>query len=428
MGDDFNLGTSQAHPWKTLAKVNNFTFHPGDKIFFKGGATFDGGLSFDANDFGTSINPITIGSYGTGRATINAGNNYGVYAHNAGGYRISGLNFLGTGRFKNTGDGISFYNDLAGNLKLAYVHIDNVDVSGFGKNGIAIGGWNKQSGYRDVQITNTLAHGNGIGGILTYAEAPNANQNVYVGYSQVYSNSGISGDPNPTESGITLGSVNNATVEHSVADNNGWLNDSNSGPVGIWTYDSNKVTIQYNESYSNQTAGRADGDGFDLDQNVSNSVMQYNYSHDNDGAGYLLAHAPDNQNHTSNVVRYNTSRNDGRKNSNAGIAIWGRVRNAEIYNNTIFVSPASVGTPRAVWMYNSGIPDRDVSSLDVHNNIFRTIGKVRLIEVSTDQLDGATGLRFQDNDYDSTSGTFQVIWDNKSYSNIDAWRTATGKE
>jgi len=254
-GNDFNSGTSPAYPWKTLSKVNDFTFHPGDKILFKGGATFDGRLSFDAKDFGTSINPITISSYGTNRATINAGNSFGLYAHNTSGYRISGLNFLGTGRARNTGDGISFYNDLAGNLKLGYVQIDNVDVSGFGKNGIAIGGWNKQSGYRNVRITNTLAHDNGIGGILTYAEAPNANQSVYVGYSKVYSNSGISGDPNPTGSGIVLGSVNNGTIERSVAYKNGWLNDSRSGPVGIWAYDSNNVTIQYNESYNNRTGG-----------------------------------------------------------------------------------------------------------------------------------------------------------------------------
>jgi len=156
--------------------------------------------------------------------------------------------------------------------------------------------------------------------------------------------------------------------------------------------------------------------------------MQYNYSHGNDGAGYLLAHAPDNQNHTNNIIRYNISHNDGRKNGNAGLVLWGSIRNAEIYNNIISVSPASVGNPRAVWIYNLGIPDRDVSNLDIHNNIFRTIGGVRLIEVSTDQLDGATGLRFQGNDYDSTRGSFQVVWGNKSYSSIDAWRTATGKE
>ena len=47
---------------------------------------------------------------------------------------------------------------------------------------------------------------------------------------------------------------------------------------------------------------------------MKNSVMQYNYSHDNDGAGYLLAQFTYAREFTNNIVRYNISENDGRKN------------------------------------------------------------------------------------------------------------------
>ena len=58
--------------------------------------------------------------------------------------------------------------------------------------------------------------------------------------------------------------------------------------VGIWTYASNRVTIRSSESYGNRTGGHADGGGFDLDGGVTNSVIEYCYSHDNDGPGFLV--------------------------------------------------------------------------------------------------------------------------------------------
>ena len=86
-------------------------------------------------------------------------------------------------------------------------------------------------------------------------------------------------------SGIILGNVDGGTIEWSRAYDNGRL--GNAG-VGIWTHDSTRILIQYNESFDNHTSGDADGGGFDLDGGVTHSIMQHNYSHDNDGAGYGL--------------------------------------------------------------------------------------------------------------------------------------------
>ncbi len=55
------------------------------------------------------------------------------------------------------------------------------------------------------------------------------------------------------------------------------------------------------------------GAGFDFDGGCTNSTLQYNYSHDNYGAGYLLAQF-DNAPLMKNItIRYNISENDGRK-------------------------------------------------------------------------------------------------------------------
>ena len=42
---------------------------------------------------------------------------------------------------------------------------------------------------------------------------------------------------------------------------NGWRNDFPSGPIGIWTWDSNRVVIEHNEAWGNRS-GTRDGGGF----------------------------------------------------------------------------------------------------------------------------------------------------------------------
>ncbi len=67
-GNDSNNGLSDANAWKTINKVNTITFNPWDKILFKGGNTFIGTIIVKSS--GTASNPITYGSYGTGKAII----------------------------------------------------------------------------------------------------------------------------------------------------------------------------------------------------------------------------------------------------------------------------------------------------------------------------------------------------------------------
>ena len=57
-------------------------------------------------------------------------------------------------------------------------------------------------------------------------------------------------------SGFTVGDTDGGVIEYSVAYNNGWLNTNDAGPVGIWAYNVNRSTIQYNEAYGNRTARR----------------------------------------------------------------------------------------------------------------------------------------------------------------------------
>ena len=67
-GLDTNTGTDTAHPWKTIAKVNESSFRPDDRVLFLRGNTWREQLTVPSA--GTSGHPITFGAYGMGDKPI----------------------------------------------------------------------------------------------------------------------------------------------------------------------------------------------------------------------------------------------------------------------------------------------------------------------------------------------------------------------
>ncbi len=432
-GHDISGNGSLANPWASISKLNSLTLNAGDTVRLKGGDTFSGNIYLDPLDTGTNasgalVSPISLTSYAAGRATISASNSFGLYAYNNGGINISNLNFVGSGvaangTTTNTSDGIAFYTDKAGGIKQNHIYIDNVEVSGFGGKGISIGGFNGTTAYNDVRVADTSTHDNLKAGLITYAQNWGANTNVTVSGVAAWNNFGDPASAGNTGSGIVLGNVNGATIERSVAHNNGQNNNPTEGPVGIWTYDSNNVSIQFNESYANRT-NNGDGGGFDLDQNVTNSVMQYNYSHDNAGAGYLLYDGDGTTRFNSgNVVRYNISQNDGRRGDTAvgGINIGGNVKNLDVYQNTIFITKTSSGAiVPAINIAKYGAATSP-TAIRILNNIFYTDNGGRLV-LKNSNVTGV--ITFLNNDYYSADGAFNVSWNGTTYTTLAAWLAA----
>jgi hypothetical protein len=256
----------------------------------------------------------------------------------------------------------------------------------------------------------------------------NSNKDVYVGRTTAFDNKGVSGVDRNTGSGIVLGNVDGGTIERSVAHHNGGLNGYTHGPVGIWTYDSTGVTIQFNESYANTTGNGFDGGGFNIDQNTTYSTLQYNYSHDNAGAGLLLAQRWDTGAHHHNTVRYNVSINDARKGEGGALQVWGEVRDAELYHNTVVVPPAASGPIWGARISNTSRETSDVQRVHLRNNVFTTSGGVGLVEVTSAQLAGSSDLKFQGNDWYAGGGTPRFVWGGSSYTSLSGWRTGTGQE
>ena len=402
-GSDANPGTAEA-PWATTARVNSTDLEPGDQVLFQAGATFAGRLVFTAEDTGTAALPVTVRSYGGGRATIAAGAGDGLSATNVAGFVVQDLALAGAGAASNAGSGVRFDNNLPGNVKLPHVRVHRVDASGFGRYGITVGGSNGKSGFADVRITYSDAHANGLGGIeshgvySTSVAAGYANKDIYVGHCRAFDNPGVPGHSSHSGNGIVLSDCDGGVIERSQAYNNGALNTHVGGPVGIWVWDVNGFVIQHNESHHNRTNSTADGGGFDLDGGVTHSVMQYNYSHDNDGAGYGVFQFKDARPFHHNVVRYNISANDGRRNHYAGIQIWNGgsgVTETDIYNNTVYVAAASGATPRGLFIQTG------TTNVRIRNNIFQVAPGLRAAEVLAKQ----NNLLMQGNSYYAGGGS-----------------------
>jgi hypothetical protein len=381
-GDDRNEGTAIDRAWTSITRLNHAMLRPGDRIFFEAGGRYAGPLLLTSEDRGTETDPITITSYGDGRAYIDAGDGAGVFAHNTAGIVLSHLAIIGSGHPRNTSDGVLFLNDLSGDLLLGGITLDQVEVSGFGKNGVTIGGWNGRSGFQNVRITHSAIHDNSLNGLVTYAQQPQVHKDVYVAEVESYRNTGLPMITPHSGSGILLGNVDGGTVEWSRAYDNG--RQGNAG-VGIWTHDSTRILIQHNESYDNHTSGDADGGGFDLDGGVTDSIMQHNYSHDNDGAGYGLFEYADAPPWFGNIVRHNLSVDDGQKNNSAGIRIWNGGTNlladAKVHGNVVVVGKSQDGIPSALAFAS---PSHRFS---IYENAFLVRGDANTVSVAADQFD-----------------------------------------
>ncbi len=180
-----------------------------------------------------------------------------------------------------------------------------------------------------------------------------------------------------------------------------------------------------------QNGKSSDGGGYDLDGATSDSIVQYNYSHDNDGAGVLLAQFPaaaKSGAFKNNIVRYNISVRDAQRGEYGGITVWGGspqdyIGRCDIYNNSVFVGPATRGGKPC------GVEFIDANQKDVsfYNNIFYTTEGLPLIQMPGRGDNGS--VIFKNNAYFTEGGGFRVQWDDRRFSSMDAWAgTGRGKQ
>src|SRR5262249_3491499 len=301
---------------------------------------------------GSASNPIVVQSYGTGRATwtSNCTGNFssvldiagvsGVTVQNlklVGGNPAAGIGIL----IEGPGDTITVQNtEITGSAGPDGDASAEIMVVGLGSHGAS--GCNP---LNHITIVNNVLHGatptspdrNGIYG---FGCGPNISNVVYSN-NHIYNLGGI----NPTNgalspNGIAFNGVQTGLAEHNLVHDIGANNNTCGGTTGIIAFRADAITIRFNEVYNvinvNRTAG-CDWVGFDLDGEVTNSIVEYNYGHDNGGACLLNVF-----NTGPNILRYNVCENNDLVNGSRGqIAIGPSL--VQVYGNTVYAPPANNG-------------------------------------------------------------------------------------
>jgi hypothetical protein len=402
-GSDKYSGTIKK-PLQTISEVNKRHQQKPRNIYFAGGHVFEGTLVL--NDIqGTDSIPIIIGSYGVGNAVINGGNKEAIHVENCKNIHVENLDLKGSGRKEgNTTNGLQLINS-------SDCSVENIYAEGFQKSGVDL------YNCKDVKIFKVVAFGNGFCGINVMGSDQKLSGKILIKDCKAENNPG---DPtmldNHSGNGILVGVSDSVVIDHCTATNNGWdMPREGNGPVGIWTWQSNHITIQYCISYRNKTSkGGKDGGGFDLDGGVTNSLIQYCLSYENQGAGYGLFQYPGASDWSNNTVRYCVSINDAHSTEGAGsFFIWNgsnesrQLSNCYIYNNVTYSSSAPV-----ISFENSS----DHENFYFCNNIF--LGSGQLISGIN------KGSKFMGNVWWSSGGSIKFM----KYDSLIAWAKATGQE
>jgi len=338
-GDDTNPGTSPDKAWKTLARAGEETFKPGSRLLLLRGGTWNEGLKLRGR--APADNLITLGAYGDGpRPRINGGRDHAIAADEPiSGWRITGLELTSTNDLnptrKITGGTCGLF--LLQEEPCAGLTIDDCLIHHTSGPGIFLQATGPvKAVFTDTLVEHCEIHDASCG--IQFWAHPNYGTDFFAGFriAHVLVHD-IGGD------GIVPFCGKDGVIEHCTAYRTGQgVAPEDHSPVGIWYAWARNCLIQHCHAYDNRTGGRgADGGGFDLDGGCIDCVLQYNYSHDNEGAGYLIcSFDPENWPCSGCVCRYNVSVNDGLQNDYASIHFWQNV-DCRIYNNTCITRSAS---------------------------------------------------------------------------------------
>lgn len=161
-----------------------------------------------------------------------------------------------------------------------------------------------------------------------------------------------------------------------------------------------------------------DGDGFDLDVGVTDSVIQYCYAHDNFGAGFLLSQEGPIA-WRNNVLRYNVSENDGGGGRMGAITYYSAdgalgLRDSLVYGNTVYTQAGPALNITSA---------QNAAGHKVFNNIFMT-GKDQRLVWDWSGSARAGILQITGNLYFASGGKV----DFQGHPSLEAWRAAQGQE
>lgn len=448
-GNNSNNGTSTSTPWQTIAKVNtgpSGLFQGGNCINFNGGQTFTGNLTLaSGGNVGTitPANPIVVQSYGTGRATLQATTGGG---DEDAAVRITDINsFTFRNLIVRPGSSPPRWcvdiNGASGGV------VTGIDVGGCTALTLAVGHYSVDILIRSsnaVTVSNNTV--SGIAGVTSKDDTGINADGMSAAYTiigntilNIGGRTGADGGANGTSgNGITTNNNGNSlgTVSFNLIHDTGANTNNCGGPSGILAYNMGNLTVSSNEVYNirplNNTypGSGCDWDGIDLDGGVLNSIVEYNYTHNNGGAGLLAFMGPVDNNWGPNTYRYNISENDltlSQLNGFFGAVTFSNEGGAlpllRFYNNTIY---NSLNAPNNSAISITSATPAVASGSIIANNMIITTGNNKILSCN---LGNFANITFRNNGYYTSGGTFSMGsgCGGSTSTSLAAWMTASGE-
>jgi hypothetical protein len=455
-GSDGNSGADAAHPWRTVAPLNSMRFFGEDvHILFRGGDTFAGGLTTTL--VGRPGHRCTIGSYGTGKATLTdlASRTTDIaQLEDSEQLTVRNLRFVatpgnnpGTRRFipVNHSSGLHIVSTRSSSGRFRGITVENCDFRhsevGLFFDAHADG----VDGFEDVLVRDCTFEDTYRLGVMVYGIGANAggpvdqNRDIAVEDCQFRY---IYGDPHfPSEAQpIFIGNTTGVAIRRNLVAHCCGYGGYNplGGSTAIGVTNCRDFTIQYNEVCGTRSSTAWDGSAIDADQDTQNGEISYNLTYLN--AGPAIQFGSYGGKITSDIaIHHNISYNDARGNKRSSvqgaIRAWGNADRIAVYNNTIYLDRAgTIGTPSALSFEGGDIGVN--THFNVYNNILKTTQGVPMIrpngtvsgEYSPTYLDAT--VRFVANLYDSSGAALTISTDDTlgshtAITTLAAWRAAS---
>ena len=317
-GDDANNGSAPKRAWKSLDRINTGTFGPGDRILLKSGSRWTDALTPGGS--GAAGQSIRLDSYGAGpKPRIDAHGQFlaTLYLHNQEYWDVSSLDIANSSPWRQPSlTGVQVRLDdfgTAHEIHLRYldvhdVHGSNVKNAGGGE-GISCGNYGARLPSRfdgllieECHLTRTDRNGITMNSDYWHRDKWFPSLHVVIRKNRL---DDIGGD------GIVPIGCDGALVAGNVL--HGGRMRALDYAAGIWPWSCDNTVVQHNEVSGMK--GTNDGEGYDSDFNCRNTLIQYNYSHDNDGGFMLICNdgsltMPVSAGNTGTVIRYNISIHD----------------------------------------------------------------------------------------------------------------------
>lgn len=416
IGKDSGNGKSKSTAWQTLTNINKTTFLPGDRILFRAGQSWNGTIKPQGS--GTPGKPITIGKYGNGKnpalngdgktecsmdktfsrsCTISLFNqqywiirdlevtnfdssevgmtldqwekeNITKYANVILPPEYKGKNSRKFGIFIQ-GNNVGKLNSI--HLIKLEVHGVNGDITQRHTGGIYFRVFNTGKDiptfYNDILVDSCYVHDVDRSGITNGSDYDNRTATVNTDWTPnqkfIIRNSIIR---RTGGNGITIRVSENAVVEKCLFDYCAIRTTGNA----LYPYNADGTILQYNEARNTKAnPGDEDAGGIDSDYKCRNTIIQYNYCHDND-FGMLVTGGPGNFNEGT-IVRYNIFERDGlierEGHGKFAIRFAGSSDNTTFHNNIIYLGPKQDSTNI---VYSKDWDGTYASNSFFYNNIF----------------------------------------------------------